>query len=237
MVRPNTSTVAVALRVRPATTSSRRFNTPRIPHAATTRSANPTAAMIASSFRGPTGSKCRLSTVGSVARRAKRFTTSAAPCPHLFENLRIRLIVGSTSAAVALDGLSMIQTIRDLLASQIRESRYRYALDASKVAVASPQSPYCAWTVSPMGSREIIGSGVTRLIVSRHGLHASGDKSSHLAHSDNYAWSMESRSATQFRSGPPPVSAASQALWPLLGPTPVPSHGYGNSGPVLKSGV
>jgi len=90
--------------------------------------------------------------------------------PPPLENLRIRLIVGSTSAAVALDGLSMIQTIRDLLASQIRESRYQYALDASKVAVASPRSPYCAWTVSPTGSREIIGSGVTRLIVSQRGL-------------------------------------------------------------------
>jgi hypothetical protein len=85
---------------------ARPSSVPPLPHAATTRSDSLAARFSHWLARFPTGSVAILSAWGFVARKAKRFTSRSEPYPHSFAKPTHRLSVGSSSWAVAVDGLS-----------------------------------------------------------------------------------------------------------------------------------
>ena len=99
---------------------------PWFPQAATTSPVSRAAPPIAKSLSQPTGSNRLVDkSPGNGVRSANRLTTSRLPAPQPRENRMILARVGSLAEAVAVDGLSMHQTILGLLWSHTRESRNR----------------------------------------------------------------------------------------------------------------
>jgi len=93
------------------------------PHARTINPADRTARRRCRSFAGPMGSAALRSARGSVARSAKRFTTSTPPNPQARANPTQRRIVGSSCIASAFDGFSITNATTARERSHRRQSR------------------------------------------------------------------------------------------------------------------
>jgi len=83
-----------------------------LPHAATTSDDWRSAEAIVAWLRGPTGSSTRRRASGRVERHAKRLTTSTPPKPQALAKPTQRRMVGSSTRASAVLGLSMMKVTR-----------------------------------------------------------------------------------------------------------------------------
>lgn len=96
---------------------------PRLPQAATTWVAEEAVSRIVASLSGPTGSPTLLRVAGRLARTANRLTTVEDPWPQAFEKLTTLAIVLSSTPAVAVDGLSIIQHTAGRVVSHALDNR------------------------------------------------------------------------------------------------------------------
>ena len=91
-----------------------------LPHAATTLLHSLASRCRWLSFSGPTGSRWSTRPLGSVNLRANKLPTTIPPWPHLAAKVMHRRMVASSMVASALLGLSMMNSMRSLVSSQIR---------------------------------------------------------------------------------------------------------------------
>jgi hypothetical protein len=100
-------------------------------------------ARIQSLLNGPIGSGARHAASESVSRMPPAFTTTRPPAPALCARTIHRVIVGSSTSSVAVDGFKSAIIHRGLAESQIRQSAYRYVPQLESTHPATDPSNEC----------------------------------------------------------------------------------------------